>query len=98
LDISINDITVNGVSISGASFPNYPGDGLFGTTTQIGTYDVVIYYGLGVPGQSIALYDSLGDYYCNATVGTGGGKIMTFSGVYINDVTALSFTAQEGTC
>ena len=52
LDISVTDVTVNGVSVTYYSGPGFPiGTGQNGTftTTQLGTYDIVVYYSMSIP-------------------------------------------------
>ncbi len=100
LDIVITDVKVNGVSLTGVTgtgFPLYSGDTVNGYSNQIGTQDVDIYYSLSTPGQHIEGYDSDLNFYCNATVGTGGGKVTQFGGAYVGAGT-FQIYALDGTC
>jgi len=100
LDIVITDVKVNGVSLTGVTgvgFPVSSGDTVSGYSNQLGTQDVDIYYSLGVPGQHIEGYDSDLTFYCNATVGTGTGKVTQFGGAYVGAGT-FQIYAYDGSC
>ena len=100
LDIVITDVKVNGVSLTGVTgvgFPLSSGDTINGYSNQLGYQDVDIYYSLGVPGQHIEGYDSDLTFYCNATVGTGGGKVTQFGGAYVGAGT-FQIYAYDGSC
>ena len=56
---TITNVTVNGVSITGASFPLDIGNGTTGYTTQVGTYDILVYYADATnPSNYIRIEDS----------------------------------------
>lgn len=101
LDVIIDDVQVNGVSLTGVTgvgFPLSTGDSINGYSNQIGTYDVDIFYSLGVAGQHIEGTDCASTFFCNATVGTGGGKVTQFGGAVVNTSTTFSIYAYDGSC
>jgi hypothetical protein len=101
LDVIIDDVEVNGVSLTGVTgtgFPLSTGDSVTGYSNQIGTYDVDIYYSLGVAGQHIDGTDSANVYFCNNTVGTGGGKVTTFGGAVVNTSQVFQILTSDGNC
>lgn len=101
LDVIINDVQVNGVSLTGVTgvgFPLSTGDSINGYSNQIGTYDVDIFYSLGVAGQHIEGTDCASNFFCNATVGTGGGKVTQFGGAAVNTSATFSIYAYDGSC
>ena len=100
LDISINDVTVNGVSLTGVTgtgFPLLTGDSVTGYSNQIGTYNVVIYYSLGVAGQHFEVTDSANTYTCVNTVGTGANTA-TITSAVVNTSQVFLILAADGDC
>lgn len=98
IELYIYSITVNGVGVDNITGvdPNTPGNGGGCTTTQIGTYDVVLTYSAGMPGQSIQFIDSLGTSYCNDAY--PGFNSMTFYSVAVNYLSDPVITATDGSC
>jgi hypothetical protein len=98
LDISINDVYVNGVltTVAGGTMPNTTGNGANLSTTQVGVYDILIYYSSGVAGQHITLTDSDNVSTCQNTL--TGGNTMTFTGVKVATYQNVLIDSQDGTC
>jgi hypothetical protein len=96
LDIVITDVKVNGVSVTSSSFPLYTGNGGFATTSQIGTYNVDVYYSSAISGQNITIFDEI-DVQCQTT-GGAGGTIVTFSSIVLSTTNSLSITISDGVC
>jgi hypothetical protein len=100
LDIPIGSMTINGVAVtwvgSGPDFVLSSGDNGSFTSTQIGTYDVVIAYGGHTPGQRITFIDSAGTPTCqtlNGSIGT-----FTITNATITAGTTISVEALDGVC
>jgi hypothetical protein len=100
LDIPIGSMTINGVAVtwvgSGPDFVLSSGDNGSFTSTQIGTYDVVIGYGGHTPGQRITFIDSAGTPTCqtlNGSIGT-----FTITNATITAGTTISVEALDGIC
>jgi hypothetical protein len=100
LDIPIGSMTINGVAVtwvgSGPDFVLSSGDNGSFTSTQIGTYDVVIAYGGHTPGQRITFIDSAGTPTCqtlNGSIGT-----FTITNATITAGTTISVEALDGIC
>ena len=98
LDISISEVYVNAVltSVTGGVLPNTTGNGTNLSTTQVGVYDVVIFYNSGVAGQKITLTDSDNVSTCQNTL--TGGNSMTFFSVKVASYQNVLIDAQDGTC
>jgi uncharacterized delta-60 repeat protein len=97
LDIVITEVYVNTfiTSVVSGSLPNYTGNGTGLSTTQVGVYEVTIFYSTGVAGQNITLTDSDGLSYCQNTF--TGGNSMFFSGVKVGFPNVM-INATDGTC
>ena len=100
LDIPIGSMTINSVAVtwigSGPDFVLSAGDNGSFTSTQIGTYDVVIAYGGHTPGQRITFIDSAGTPTCqtlNGSIGT-----FTITNATITAGTTISVEALDGIC
>jgi uncharacterized delta-60 repeat protein len=98
LDISISEVYVNAVltSVVGGTMPNTTGNGTGLSTTQVGVYDVVIFYSAGVAGQKITLTDSDNVSTCQNTL--TGGNSMTFFSVKVATYQNVLIEAADGTC
>jgi hypothetical protein len=96
LDIVITDVKVNGVSVTSSSFPLYTGNGGFATTSQIGIYNVDVYYSSSVPGQNITLSGSDSTVQCYSA--GGGSSILSFSSVTVNTTSPVTITISDGAC
>ena len=98
LDISISSVTVNGVAttVSGGVLPNTTGNGTNLSTTQVGVYDVVVFYSSSVTGQKITLTGSGGSPTCQGTL--TGSNSMTFVGVNVATFSNVLIQAEDGTC
>jgi hypothetical protein len=81
--------------VIGGSMPNFTGNGTNLSTTQVGVYEVTIFYSTGVGGQNITLTDSDGVSYCQNTF--TGGNSMFFSGVKVGFPNVM-INASDGTC
>jgi hypothetical protein len=100
LDIPITDMTINGVSVTwvsgGDGFPvNASENGNF-TSTQLGTKDVIIYYGGHISGQNITFTDSNSNVTCQDL--NGGAGSFTITGATITGGTTIYVTAADGAC
>jgi hypothetical protein len=100
LDIPITGMTINGVAVtwfgSGPDFILSAGDNGSFTSTQIGTYDVVISYGTHTPGQRISFTDSDNVVTCQTLSGSGG--TFTITNAAITAGTTISVEALDGIC
>jgi hypothetical protein len=100
LDIPIGGMTINGVAVTwvgyGPDFYLNAGDNGSFTSTQIGTYDVVISYGTHTPGQRITFIDSDGTPTCQTLSGSGG--TFTITGATITGGTTIGVEALDGVC
>jgi len=98
LDISITDVEINGVSVtydSGQNFPLDPSDNGFFTTTQLGTYNIVVYYSASISGQHIDVTDSNSTLTCHNVSGSG---TFTVTSAIINTVVTVNIDVLDGTC
>ncbi len=98
LDVSITDVTINGVSVtyeSGANFPVDSGENGNFVTTELGTYDITVYYGASIPGQNFTIYDSNLTSTCYNAYPPGFG---TAYGAVINSSQQIDITVSDGTC
>jgi hypothetical protein len=100
LDIPIGSMTINGVAVtwvgSGPDFVLSAGDNGSFTSTEIGTYDVVIGYGGHTPGQRITFIDSAGTPTCqtlNGSIGT-----FTITNATITAGTTITVEGLDGVC
>jgi hypothetical protein len=98
LDISISEVYVNAVltTVAGGTMPNTTGNGTNLSTTQVGVYDILIFYSSGVAGQNISLTDSDNVSTCQNTL--TGGNSMTFFGVKVASYQNVLINATDGTC
>jgi hypothetical protein len=100
LDISITDVEINGVSVTydgGQNFPVDSGDNGFFTTTQLGTYNIVVYYSASISGQHIDVTDSNSTLTCHNVPGNGSGTFTVTSAI-INGLVTVNIDVQDGTC
>jgi hypothetical protein len=99
LDIPITDVTVNGVSITfvqGTNFTISAGNNGTFTTDQLGTQNVVIYYGGHIPGQNISFQDSNNNIDCQDLNGPAGS--FTIASATITAGTEIYITGADGSC
>jgi hypothetical protein len=98
LDISISEVYVNAVltNVVGGTMPNTTGNGTTLSTTQVGVYDITIFYSCSVAGQKITLTDSASVSSCQNT--TTGGSSMTFTNVDVFSYQNVLIEAEDGTC
>jgi hypothetical protein len=100
LDIPITGMTINGVAVTwvgaGPDFVLSAGDNGSFTSTQIGTYDVVISYGTHIPGQRITFIDSAGTPTCQTLSGSGG--TFTITNATITAGTTITVEGLDGVC
>ena len=98
---TITDVTVNGVSITGASFPLDIGNGTTGYTTQVGTYDILVYYADATnPSNFMRITDS---EYSNTCVdgfsSSGPGPYyVTFPSQVLVTTVAVNILSGDGSC
>lgn len=97
---TITDVTVNGVSITGASFPLAVGNGTTGYTTQIGTYDVLVYYANATnPSNYMEIQDSEYNSSCvDGFTSFGPNPYVTFPSQIINTSIAVTIVSGDGSC
>ena len=98
LDIPITDMTINGVSVTWVSggFPVNAGENGNFTSTQLGTKDVIIYYGGHISGQNITFTDSDNNVTCQDL--NGGAGSFTITGATITGGTTIYVAAADGAC
>jgi hypothetical protein len=100
LDIPITYMTINGVAVTwigyGPDLALNAGDNGSFTSTQIGTYDVVISYGSHTPGQRITFIDSNSVPYCQTLNGSGG--TFTITNATITAGTTITVEGLDGIC
>jgi hypothetical protein len=100
LDVPINDMTINGVAVTfaggGDNFPVNAGENGNFTSTQLGTKDVIIYYGSSIPGQNIVFTDSDSNITCH-NVGAGSG-LFVITDAIITGGTTITVTVTDGAC
>jgi len=99
LDIPITGMTINGVAVtysSGANFTINAGNNGNFTSTQLGTYTVVITYGSHISGQNITFVDSDNNITCKDLNGSAGS--FTIAGATITGGTTIYVTAADGAC
>lgn len=98
---TITNVTVNGVSITGASFPLDIGNGTTGYTTQIGTYDILVYY---AGATNFSNYMRITDSGYSDTCVDGfsslgpGPYYVTFSSQVINTSVGIVIESGDGSC
>jgi hypothetical protein len=98
---TITDVTVNGVSITGASFPLDIGNSTTGYTTQIGTYDILVYYAdADMPSNYMRIQDSNYNYNCVdgfSSLGPGPYYV-TFPSQVVNVSIGVIIESGDGSC
>jgi hypothetical protein len=99
-DVEIGSVNAGGASTTGGSFPNSTGNGT-NVFTDIsisipGTYQIDVYITAGVPGQSVTVTDSNGSSQCQTF--SLGAYTLSFTGVYIDNITNVIIHAAAGTC
>ena len=101
LDISIDNVDFNGVQATyagGAPLPNQTGDGTTNLeTNELGTHDLVVYYGATIGGQSIIVTDSNGYQSCQPNGAPPGGSL-TFTNITYDGATEIQIDALDGNC
>ena len=100
LDVSITDVEINGVSVTydvGTNFPIDPAESGQFITTQLGTYNIVVYYGTSLSGQHIDVTDSNSNLTCGNT-GSPGSNTFTVTGAVINGANPVYVDALDGSC
>jgi len=99
LDIPITDITVNGVTVtfvSGTDFTINAGNNGNFETDQIGTFDIIVYYGGHTAGQNITITDSANNVFCCNLNGSAGS--CTFVDAIVNTSQTVQIVASDGAC
>ncbi len=93
-------MTINGTSVTwvsgGDGFPVPSGENGNFSSTQLGTQDVVIYYGGHISGQNITFTDSNSNVTCQNL--NGGAGSFTITGATITGGTTIYVTATDGAC
>ena len=97
---TITNVTVNGVSITGASFPLDIGNGTTGYTTQLGTYDILVYYADATnPSNYMEVQDSEYNSSCvDGFTSFGPTPYVTFPSQIINTSVAVTIVSGDGSC
>jgi hypothetical protein len=92
---TITGIDVNGVPLTGTSgFPATIGNGASGTTNQIGTYTITIYYTGLTSSSHWECTDSNSTYSCISSV--IGGSSLNFTSQAINTTAGVAIVASDG--
>jgi hypothetical protein len=98
---TITNVTVNGVSITGASFPLDVGNGTTGYTTQVGTYNILVYYAdANMPSNYMRITDSAYNTACIdgfSSLGPGPYYV-TFTSQVINTSVGVFIESGDGQC
>lgn len=98
---TITDVTVNGVSITGASFPLDIGNSTTGYTTQLGTYDILVYYAdADMPSNYMRIQDSAYNNLCvDGFTSLGPGPYyVTFPSQVVNTSIGVVIESGDGSC
>jgi hypothetical protein len=95
LDVPITDVSINGVFLSGP-FPVYASENKNFTSTQLGTFDVTIYYGGHIPGQNIVFLDSDNTITCKDL--NGSASSFTIVAATITGGSDIAITVADGAC
>jgi hypothetical protein len=97
---TITNVTVNGVSITGASFPLNVGSGTTGYTTQIGTYEILVYYADATnPGNYMEIIDSEYNSTCIDNFSSfGPDPYVTFISQVVNSSIPVTIVSGDGSC
>jgi hypothetical protein len=94
-------MTINGVAVTfaggGSNFTITSGENGNFTSTQLGTKDVIIYYGSAVAGQNITFTDSDSNITCQ-NVGGGGSGLFVITDATITSGTTITVSATDGAC
>ncbi len=95
---TITDVTVNGVSITGASFPLSVGNSTNGYTTQIGTYDILVYYAdADMPSNYMRIQDAAYNNQCiDGFSSSGPGPYYVYFASQVVAVNAVGITIESG--
>ncbi len=99
LNVPIGSMTINGVNVdwvSSVDFVVSAGDNGNFTSTQIGTYNVVIAYGGHIPGQRITFTDSNNVVTCQTLNGSIG--LFTIYSAAITAGTTITVESVDGIC
>jgi hypothetical protein len=100
LDVPITDMTINGVAVTfagGSNFTITSGENGNFTSTQLGTKDVIIYYGSAIAGQNITFTDSDSNITCQ-NVGGGGSGLFVITDATITAGTTITVDVTDGAC
>lgn len=97
---TITDVTVNGVSVTGGSFPLDIGNSTFAYTTQIGTYDILVYYADAFNSNYMRLQDSAYNNECiDGFSSSGPGPYYVyFSGKVVAPGIDVTIESGDGSC
>jgi hypothetical protein len=94
---SFTSVLINGFSISiPGGFPTTDGINVTGTTSQLGTYTVVIGYNMTGPNNCMQITDSAGNNQSQNI--TSLNHSVTFTGVVINNLTTVQIFTNSGAC
>lgn len=97
IDVSITDVRINGISLTGATFPVTAGNSTTGTSAQLGSYTMAIYYTATTGAQSIRIVDSDLNFSCR-NVGGGVGSSPITQVVTVTSGTTLFITTSDVSC
>ena len=93
-------MTINGVSVTfvsgGDGFPVVASENSNFSSTQLGTQDVIIYYGAHISGQNIVFTDSDNNITCQDLNGSSG--TFTITGATITGGTTITVNVTDGAC
>ena len=92
---TIDDVQVNGVSITGATFPLPIGNGTIGTTNQIGTFSIEVFYSGVSLNSHIDCTDSNSITSCTNMIGAGS---VTFTSQVVNTSVDVNILSADSNC
>ena len=92
---TITDVKVNGVSVSGATFPLAGGGGTAGTTTEIGTHDIEVFFSGVTLNSHITTIDSTSTSVCSNMMGSGS---QVFTSQVIDGIVDVSIDCNDSNC
>jgi len=92
---TIDDVQVNGVSITGATFPLPIGNGTIGTTNQIGTFSIEVFYSGVSLNSHIDCTDSNSVTSCTNMIGAGS---VTFTSQVVNTSVDVNILSADSNC
>lgn len=91
----ITDVQINGQTPAGIVFPVDAGNNASGTTTQLGTQTIRIFYSSVLAGSNIQYDDGIGPINCQ---NVGGNGSITWNGAEVTELGTISINPADGSC